>query len=257
MLGWDIFASMSMNEALRELDDEISSIDELLASLTQEQWDAPTPSELWTVKDQVCHLADTNEVAIDTMLAGPRSLNEDVKRFSSPEEFTQWGVDRGRGMSGPEVLEWWRATCKQMRDTFLSLDPKQRVPWGLGMQARTLVTARLMEHWAHASDVRRAVDAPIELVPRMRSIAWLILNAIPYAFSFAQIEPPKDRTLRIELAAGPEIWRIGPDDATDVIRGDAVTFCLVGVQRMDGAGSGLEADGPLAEIALENLRAFL
>lgn len=248
---------MSMLEAIRELDEEQASIDALLASLSPEQWELPTPSEKWSVRDQVSHLADTNEVAIDTMIGGSRSLNEDAKRFTSPEAFTQWGADRGRSMSPSEVLEWWRTSSAKMRDTFLTLDPKQRVPWGLGMQARTLVTARLMEHWAHSSDIRRAIDDPIVLTPRLKSIAWLIRSAVPYALMFVGADAPEGHTLRLELDANGERWDIGPADATDVIRGDALAFCLVGVQRMEADTSGLVAEGPLAQLALPRLRAFL
>ena len=213
-----------MIEALQELDEEQSAIDRLLTGLDRGDWDRATPSDGWTVKDQVSHLADTNEVAVDTLLGGPRSLNEDVKRFTSPDAFTQWGVERGRTLEPSEVLAWWRRSSAEMRDAFMAVDPKTRVPWGLGMQARTLVTARLMEHWAHAVDIRRAVGESVELTPRLRSVAWLILNAVPYALAVAECPAPEGRTLRLELDAGEETWRLGPDDATDVVRGDAVSY---------------------------------
>jgi uncharacterized protein (TIGR03084 family) len=247
----------SMTEPLRELDDEQAALDAILGSLSKEEFDLPTPAEGWTIRDQVSHLADVNEVAVDTMQDGPRSLNVDAGRFASAEAFTESGCERGRAMNVDELLEWWRASVTKQREAFLALDPKQRVPWGLGMAARTLVTARLMETWAHAGDIRRALDLPVELTPRLRSVAWLILNAIPYAMTVAQTPIPSDRTIRLELDANGEPWRIGPEDATDVIRGDALSFCLVGVQRLDAATSGLETDGEFAALALPRLRAYL
>ena len=35
-----------------------------------------------------------------------------------------------------------------------------RVAWGIGMRATSLVSARLMETWAHGLDVRAALGAP-------------------------------------------------------------------------------------------------
>lgn len=246
-----------MTEPLLELDAEQAELDAILATLSKEEFDLPTPAEGWTIRDQISHLADVNEVAVDTMLDGPRSLNIDAGRFASADAFTEAGCERGRAMTVDELLEWWRASVQLQRDTFLTMDPKRRVPWGLGMSARTLVTARLMETWAHAADVRAALELPVELTPRLRSVAWLILNAIPYAMMVAQTPIPEGRSIRLELDANGEPWRIGPEDATDVIRGDALRFCLAGVQRMDAATAELVAEGPFAELVLPRLRAYL
>lgn len=247
----------AMTDALRELDEEQQALDAILSELSKEEFDLPTPAVGWTIRDQVSHLADVNEVAADTMLDGPRALGKDIARFSSPEAFTESGCDRGRAMSVDELLAWWRDSIQVQRSAFLTMDPKQRVPWGLGMQARTLVTARLMETWAHAGDIRAALELPIELTPRLKSVAWLVLNAIPYAMMVASTPIPEGRSIRLELDANGEPWFIGPDNATDIIRGDAIRFCLVGVQRLDAASSGVTAHGEFAELALPRLRAFL
>lgn len=250
-----------MELALSELVAEQAEIDALLAGLTPEQWSAPTPAAGWDVRDQVSHLADTNEVAVDTMRGGPRALNEAVADFTSPEAFTLAGCERGRAQSPAEVLAWWRASSAAQLSAFRSMDPAARVPWGLGMTARTLVTARLMEHWAHALDVKTAVGAPVEVTPQLRSVAWLITKAVPYAFAMSQTALPDGRTLRVELdapsATGATTWSIGPDAATDLIAGDALEFCRLGVQRCTREDTSLRADGPFADATLDRLRAFL
>lgn len=246
-----------MQDALTELLQEQAATDALLSPLAADAWLTPTPSDGWDVRDTVSHLSDTNEIAIDTMLGGPRSLNEAAKGYDSPEAFTLSGCLRGRSMSPADVLAWWRRSSEAMNETFLSMDPKQRIPWGLGMTARTLVTARLMEHWAHAVDLRRTLGAPIALEPRLRSIAWLITNAIPYAFTIAETPVPAGHTLRVALSAAGETWEVGPSDATDSITGDALEYCLLGVQRTTRADTSLVADGPYADLALDRLRAYL
>lgn len=247
-----------MREFVQELHDEQSSLEALLRSLTEEQWRAPTPAKGWDVRDQVAHLADTEEVAHDTASGGPRQLNEEVLQFPSPEAYTESGCDKGRAMKPADVLEWWVRGAAATRTVLLSLDPKQRVPWGLGMSARSFVTARLMETWAHGLDIRAAAGAEPNITPRLQSIAWLVTNAVPYAFMAAKTPKPEG-TLRVELnAPGGGIWMFGPSDATDRITGDAAEFCRVGVQRMKLADAHtLKAHGPLAEATLPVLRAFL
>jgi uncharacterized protein (TIGR03084 family) len=148
-----------------------------------------------------------------------------------------------------------------MNQTFRKLEPKQRVPWGLGMTARTLVTARQMEHWAHGLDIRDALGIEVKATDRLRSVAWLITRALPYAFSISQTPMPTDRSLRVELAATIDgekrEWSFGPDDATDIIRGDALEFCRLGVQRCKRTDTSLMFEGSFADAALDRLRAYL
>ena len=63
------------------VDDFAAEQDELrglLASLADEDWTHPTPAAGWDVRDQVSHLADTEEWAVDTLTGGPRAINEVV-----------------------------------------------------------------------------------------------------------------------------------------------------------------------------------
>src|SRR5207245_4010094 len=118
------------------------------------------------------------------------------------------------------------------------------------------VTARLMEHWAHGLDIRAAAGRPGVDTNRLRHVAWIGYNALPYAFQLAGVEPPAGRTLRLELA-GPDCV-LGPGDATDVVRGPAGQGCRLAVQRAPPAARPhLTADGPRADLPLANPRAFL
>lgn len=246
-----------MDGPVAELDAEQRDLDALLARLDPAQWRAPTPAVPWDVRDQVSHLADTNDICIDTIAGGPRSLNTEATKHASPEAFTDSGCEKGRAMQPGAVLRWWRESSARQSQALRAKDPAERVPWGLGMSARMMATARLMEHWAHGLDVRAAVGEPPNATPRLRSIAFLIVRALPYAFGVAKVEPPPG-TLRAELTYDGDVWRIGPDDADNVIAGDSLEFCRVGVQRMRRAdATTLKAIGPLAEAALTHARAFL
>lgn len=248
-----------MDEILAELQAEQDDLAAVLRGLEDDQWRLPTPAQGWDVRDQVAHLADTEEIAHDTATGGPRQLNEEALTFPSPEAFTESGCIKGRAMEPAAVLAWWTNGAAATRGALASKDPKERIPWGLGMSARAFGTARLMETWAHGLDIRSAVGERPNITPRLRNVVWLITNALPYALTVAQKPAPEGRTLRVQLSGvNGETWTAGPADATDVITGDAAEYCILGVQRMKRAdASTLKAGGPLAELALDNLRAFL
>ena len=246
-----------MADAVAELEAEQKGLESLLRELTREQWFLQTPAAGWDVRDQVSHLADVEEIAYDTATGGVRQLNVEALTYPSPEAFTQAGVDKGRSKEPEELIAWLEAGSGKLRAKFFEMDPKERVPWGLGMSARTLVTARLMEWWAHGLDIRTAVGEPPNVTERLKSVVWLIVNALPYAFSVAGIEKPGG-TLRVELDYNGETWTFGPEDADNRITGDALEFCKIGVQRLNrDEAQTIKAVGPLAEAALTHARAFL
>jgi uncharacterized protein (TIGR03084 family) len=251
-------ASMSgMQEAVEELRAEQADLERVLRALPAEAWLLPTPAAGWDVRDQVAHLADTEEIAHDTASGGPRQLNTEALNFTSPEAFTESGCEKGRRMEPADVLAWWVDGADKTRKVLSALDPKTRVPWGLGMSARSFASARLMETWAHGLDIRAAAGEQPNITPRLRTVAWLIVQALPYAFRVAQREAPPG-SLRVELDFEGDRWTFGPDDADNAIAGPAGEFCRVGVQRMRLAdAANLKAEGPLAEASLQVARAFL
>ncbi len=246
-----------MKEAVAVLAAEQADLEQLLRGQSDEAWLTPTPAHGWDVRDQVSHLADVEEIAYDTATAGPRQLNKEALSFESPEAFTESGCEKGRKMKPAEVLTWWVTGAEKTRNMLEKKDSKERVPWGLGMAARTLVSARQMETWAHGLDIRAALGEPPNLTERLRDIAWLIFRAFPYGFNYAKREMPTG-TLRMELDFNGERWDFGPDQADNLITGEAGEFCRVGVQRLKLAdATTLKAEGRLAEEALQVARAFL
>ena len=228
------------------------------APLTEDQWLTPTAARGWDVRDTIAHLADTDEIAIDTMDDGPRSLNRFVTLFASGKDVTLWGVLRGRRRAGADVLAWWERTSAVECERLSSLENATRVPWGLGMGRPAFVTARLMETWAHGLDVRAAIGVSSVDTDRLRHVAFLATRALPYAFSYAgRTYPATPLRVELDLPSG-DVWTHGPVDAEDRITGPVGEYCRVFVQRMPAsAARGLTATGAGAREALEVARAFL
>jgi uncharacterized protein (TIGR03084 family) len=248
----------SLGELVTDLASEQIDLQRLCAGLSRDEWLTPTLARGWDVRDTISHLADTDEIAIDTLDDGPRSLNRFVTMLASSKDVTLWGVLRGRRRPGADVLLWWERTSATECERLGSLEVSSRVPWGIGMGRPAFVTARIMETWAHGLDVRDALGAKSIDTDRLRHIAFLATRALPYAFSFAGRPLPATK-LRVELdlPSGAQ-WTHGPADAPDRITGPAGEYCRVFVQRMPRAeATGLVATGAGANEALDVARAFL
>ncbi len=240
-----------------DLEAEQQALLDVVAGLDADAWFTPTPAWGWDVRDTIAHLADTDEMAVDTALAGPYAINDVVRRCASAADVTYLGVLKGRSRSGSEVARWWSATAAAEREVLAGLSPDARVPWGLGMRTPSFVTARLMETWAHGLDVRAALGIEAVDSDRLAHVAWLATRSLPYAYTVAGREPPAE-PLRVELTLpSGETWTSGPDTATDRIAGTAGDYCRVFVQRRRFADTNLVIEGPTAVGAISVARAYL
>jgi uncharacterized protein (TIGR03084 family) len=247
-----------VGELLADLGAEQRWLQNVLHTLDEDAWLRPTPARGWDVRDTISHLADTDEMAIATATGRPGSLNERAGVAASGEDVTYQGVLRGRRRTGAEVLEWWEQTAAAEYDMFVSLDPAVRVPWGIGMRPPSLVTARLMETWAHGLDVCAAVGVEPHDTDRLANVAWLATRALPYAYTVAGREQPA-QPLRVELTLpSGAAWSTGPETASNRITGPVGEYCRVFAHRSKLADApNVHAVGPAAVDALRVARAFL
>ena len=107
-----------------------------------------------------------------------------------------------------------------------------RIPWyGPAMGAKSFLTARLMETWAHGQDVMDALGLHRQPTNRLRHIADLGHRTRAWSYLNRGEAPPTDE-IRVELV-GPDgvTWVFGSDAAVETVRGPAEEFCLVVTQR--------------------------
>ncbi|HEX4866092.1 MAG TPA: maleylpyruvate isomerase N-terminal domain-containing protein, partial [Acidimicrobiales bacterium] len=126
---------------------EQDSLDAVVADLPPEQWDTPTASPGWSVRDQIGHLTyfdGTATLAITDADAFQAALEELMASGGDMERLTLF-----RDLSPAELLERWRAGRAELLEAATTLQDGQRVPWyGPSMSAKSFLTARLMECWA-------------------------------------------------------------------------------------------------------------
>ena len=155
------------------------------------------------------------------------------------------------------VLEWWReeraATLAALHDH----EPSDRVPWfGPDMSAVSFTTARLMETWAHGQDVVDALGVERAPTARLRHVAEIGVRTRGFAYASRGMAVP-DVAVRVTLAApAGAVWEWGPEDAAEVIRGDALDWCLVVTQRRNPADTDLVVEGDAAREWIGIAQAF-
>jgi uncharacterized protein (TIGR03084 family) len=98
------------------------------------------------------------------------------------------------------------------------------------MGAKSFLTARLMEVWAHGHDVAEAVGACVAPSGRLRHIAQLGYLTREWSYRVRGEVPPPG-AIHLELTCLGESWTWGPEDAIDTVSGPAEEFCLVVTQR--------------------------
>lgn len=234
---------------------EQDSLDAIVAALADDQWRLPTPSRGWSVADQIGHLTyfdGTAALAIEDEAAFRASLDELLASLDAAGELTLH-----RHLSPPELLEAWRANRARLANAAATLSEGARVIWyGPSMSARSFLTARLMECWAHGQDVVDAVGAERPATDRLQHIAQLGFITRGWSYANRSLEsPPGEVCLELTAPSGA-VWRFGPVGAESVVTGPAEDFCLVVTQRRHVDDTALQVHGDPARDWLQKAQAF-
>jgi uncharacterized protein (TIGR03084 family) len=225
----------------------------ILGLLTQEQWQAESGADGWSVADVVLHLAQSDEAVAAS--ADGADHRQDVAAAGTVDGWAARMVDAER--TTPDlVFARWREARDTAVEALRAADPELPLPWVAGpMKPATLATTRLAEYWAHGLDITDPLGIDFPDTDRLRHIAWLAHRTLPYALTRAGEGPA---AVRCSLTAPDEVttWTFGPDDADSEITGSAGAFCRVAAQRLGPAGSGLQATGPHGAAALRVVRTY-
>jgi uncharacterized protein (TIGR03084 family) len=248
---------MSVRDVASDLLAEHDALDAIVAPLADDAWAAPTPSPGWSVADQIGHL---------TYFDGTAALAiTDPDAFAASKDALFTSTDGGealtlgfyRTMSPPGLLAAWRENRRLLADAIATLADDTRVVWyGPSMGAKSFVTARLMETWAHGQDVVDTISAERQPTDRLRHVAQIGFITRGWSYVNRGLVPP-DVPVFVELTApSAATWTWGPDDATERVTGPAEDFCLVVTQRRHVDDTALHVEGDLAREWLRYAQAF-
>lgn len=228
---------MSLADMIDDLAAEHAALAAVVTPLDDDGWDIPTPSPGWSTRDQIIHLTFFDGTATTAVVDPDRFRAETDALLANAS--TQ-GLDRptmawADGLSSSELLARWTAGRESLLTAANGLSPDDRVPWyGPSMGARSFLTARLMETWAHGQDIVDAVSERVGVsrpaTDRLRHIAQLGVITRKWSYVNRGLDVPETQVaVRLDAPSG-DVWTWN-DDGSASVSGPAEDFCLVVTQR--------------------------
>ncbi|WP_227979049.1 TIGR03084 family metal-binding protein [Nocardia spumae] len=217
---------------LGDFEAECVDLDHLVAPLSPADWARPTPAAGWTIAHQIAHLTWTDEVS--TIAATDAGAFAELLREAAAKIAT-FVDDAAADMATtppPDLLERWRRGRRGLADALRAVPAGTKLPWfGPPMSPMSMVSARLMETWAHGQDVADALGAARTPTARLRNIAHIGVRTRDFAYT-VHGRPIPAEAFRVELTAPDgSLWSWGPEEAGQRVTGSAVDFCLLVTQR--------------------------
>jgi uncharacterized protein (TIGR03084 family) len=228
--------------------DESDALHALLAPLSDADLARPTRFKGWTIDDIVGHLHFWNAAARRALLdeAGfvellgrvMQGLKTGLRAFEDHEN---------GGLKGRPLLAAWRDTYRDTADHFAATDPKRRLKWaGPDMSARSSITARLMETWAHGQAAYDLLGVDRVDADRIHNIAVLGVNTFGWTFANRGLPVP-ERAPHVRLSApSGAVWIFNDATETERVEGSATEFCQVVAQTRNVADTQLRVVGSTA-----------
>lgn len=236
---------------------ESNALFALLDKANAKAFDEPTQFKSWTINAVLQHLHFWNQ------MAGFQLTNEDelVARMDGvmKHESGMRGYEAQHfgGLSGRALLDAWHTDAMATADLFAKADPKTRLKWaGPDMSARSSITARLMETWAHGQEAYDHLGTVQQNEDRVQNIVVLGVNTYGWTYKTRNETPPGPMPhLRLTAPSGA-IWAYGEQSETDYITGPAEAFCQVVTQTRNVADTSLEVTGPIAKDWMSKAQCF-
>lgn len=247
----------TLDDVLADLATEGDRLEQLLAPLSVDQWRRPTPAAGWNVAAQVAHLAWTDEVAL-AAATDKRVWDAHVlAALENPEGFVDQQALAGADVPPAQLLARWQESRRALTAALRAVPEGTKLSWfGPPMAPSSMATARFMETWAHALDVREALGVAPDPTDEIRHVAHLGVRTRNFAFANNDLTAPDDE-FRVELTApSGQAWTWGPESATQRVEGPAYDFCALVTQRVHRRDTALTAVGAEAERWLEIAQCF-
>ncbi len=251
---------MTVQAILDDLIAEQQALDDVVGNLSEEHWATATPSPGWTIADQIAHLTyfdATAALAIRDTAAFIEHRAHLVQLMADPDSTEAETMGPLRALTGEGLLSEWRANRRALEAAGRGLAEDARVEWyGPSMGAKSFLTARLMEAWAHGQDVVDTLGATRPASDRLRHIAQLGVITRGWSYINRGLEVPAGNVAVTLTAPSGEVWEWSQENADATVSGSAEEFCMVVTQRRHVDDTNLVTDGELARDWMLQAQAF-
>ena len=164
----------SAEDVLADLRAEQGALDTIVGAVAPADLARPSASDRWSVADQIAHLAYFDRAAA-VAIADPEAFQAMAGELFSAAAGGDEAVDeltlgRYRALDAVALLEAWREDRQALAAAAAGIADDARIEWyGPSMGAKSFLTARLMECWAHGQDVADALGVVREPSDRLHS----------------------------------------------------------------------------------------
>ncbi|MEO6604058.1 MAG: TIGR03084 family metal-binding protein, partial [Aeromicrobium sp.] len=221
-----------LDQMLADLEAESAQLDGWVALLDEAGWGTVTTPEGWTVTHQIGHLHWT-DIASLTAITDEAAFAEGLKEAAAnPTGFVDLGAEEMALIPPAELLPLWRQGREDLQAALRGVPDGEKIPWyGPPMSPVSMVTARVMETWAHSHDVAETLGIQVPKTSRARHVAHIGVRARGYAYMMRGEQIPEG-DVRVELN-GPDgdLWTWGPEDAAERVTGSGYDFALLVTRR--------------------------
>ena len=124
------------------------------------------------------------------------------------------------------------------------------------MSARSAISARQMETWAHGQEVFDVLGADREDHDRIRNIVVLGINTFGWTFKVRGETPPEPMPSVSLVSPSGEVWTYGESQQSNFIQGDAVEFAQVVTQTRNIGDTSLNVVGDPASDWMSKAQCF-
>lgn len=245
-------------EQVQDFLEESEALFAVLRDLGEEDFERETQFKGWTVEDVVRHLHFWNR-AVDFAAEGEQAfsgLKARVTRAFAAGKSLRAVERKAVPETGRVLRASWIGFARGLAKRWDDMDPKARLPWiGPEMSARSAMTARQMETWAHGFEIYDLLDLERQETDRIRNIVVLGVNTFGFSHDVQGLERPEAMPKLVLEAPSGAIWEFGEAGAGR-IEGRAVDFAAVVTQTRALGDTGLRLEGEVARGWMRHAQCF-
>ncbi len=249
-----------MMQQAQDFRDESEKLHQLVATLSDLDLERKTAFKGWTINNVLGHLHIWN-------YAADLSLNDEAALLKYLESLGKHSAEGGTitsfedkwldGLKGQALVGEWLKFFREMAGRFGDADPAARLKWaGPDMSARSSITARLMETWAHGQAVYDLLGEVRVNSDAVRNIVVLGNNTYGWTYSVRGEVPPEPRPCLKLAAPSGDLWTYNEPGDGELIEGLAEEFCQVVTQVRNIADTNLKVTGDNARDWMSKAQCF-
>ena len=238
---------------MQQAHDYLAEVDEL-SNLLRDQLESiffkKTLFKSWTVNDVIGHLYMFDLAALKSL----QNEDEFVKIYSNVSSHLDQGMSLLESqypflkeLSGKNLFEKWYNNSKKLGAAFACADPSVRLKWfGPEMSAKSSITARQMETWAHGQEIFDALGVKRTAHDRIKNICHLGVATFGWSFTNRGLKVPDHIPYIRLISPSGKIWEWGDSGSPSLIKGNALEFAEVVTQVRNVRDTKLKSEGAIA-----------